>query len=145
VDGEPKSKNSRRIMRIGPGMVHCLRHHRRHQLAERLALGDRWIDTGRLFTSPIGTALDPRNIARDFEDLCATAGVPRIRFHALRHTCATLLLAEGEPLEVIADRLGHGDTRVTSQVYAHVLDALRERAADRQTRCSAVDSSAPSR
>lgn len=51
--------------------------------------------------------------------------------HDLRHTCATLLLAEGEPLEVIAERLGHSDTRITSQVYAHVVDELRVRAADR--------------
>jgi integrase len=42
------------------------------------------------------------------------------------------MLAEGEPLEVIADRLGHGDTRVTSQVYAHIIDGLRQRAADRR-------------
>lgn len=131
VDGEPKSKNSRRIMRIGPGMVESLRRHRRTQAAEQLAAGRRWIDSGRVFTSPIGTTLDPRNVSRDFKALCAEAGVPRMRFHSLRHTCATLMLAEGEPLEVIADRLGHGDTRVTSQVYAHIIDSLRQRAADR--------------
>jgi integrase len=131
VDGEPKSKNSRRIMRIGPGMVDSLRRHHRLQAAERLAAGQRWTDSGRVFTSPIGSTLDPRNVSRDFKALCVEAGVPQMRFHSLRHTCATLLLAEGEPLEVIADRLGHGDTRVTSQVYAHIIDSLRQRAADR--------------
>lgn len=131
VDGEPKSKNSRRTMRIGANMVAALRQHHRGQAAERLAMGERWVDSGRVFTTPIGSTLDPRNVLRDFKELCKTAGVPVMRFHSLRHTCATLMLAEGEPLEVIADRLGHGDTRVTSQVYAHIIDGLRQRAADR--------------
>ncbi len=90
-----------------------------------------WVDERRVFSTPRGTIIDPRNLNRNLDELCARAGVPRIRVHDLRHTCATLLLAEGEPLEVIAERLGHSDTRVTSQVYAHVIEDLRVRSADR--------------
>jgi integrase len=131
VDGQPKSRNSKRTIRIGPGMVTALHQHRRGQSRERLRMGRRWTEAGRVFTTPVGTTLDPDNITKEWHRLCDKAGVPRIRFHGLRHTCASLMLAEGEPLEVIADRLGHGDTRVTSQVYAHIIDSLRQRAADR--------------
>jgi integrase len=76
VDGEPKSKNSRRTMRIGSNMVAALRQHRRRQAAERLAAGERRPDSGRVFTTPIGSTLDPRNVLRDFEELCGRRGCP---------------------------------------------------------------------
>jgi len=131
VEGAPKTRESLRTLRLGAGSVAALYEHRGRQAAERALARDLWVDERRVFATPRGTIIDPRNLNRNLDELCALAGVPRIRVHDLRHTCVTLLLAEGEPLEVIAERLGHSDTRVTSQVYAHVVDALRSRAADR--------------
>jgi len=131
VEGAPKTAESARTMRLGSGSVEALRQHRELQAVERLRAAQLWKDSGRVFTTPRGTIIDPRNLNRSLDELCAVARVPRIRVHDLRHTCATLLLAEGEPLEVIAERLGHSDARVTSQVYAHVLNTLKYRAADR--------------
>ncbi len=131
VEGMPKTRESLRTLRLGAGSVAALCEHRERQAAEQSLARDVWADERRVFATPRGTIIDPRNLNRNLDELCAQAGVPRIRVHDLRHTCATLLLAEGEPLEVIAERLGHSDTRVTSQVYAHVIDDLRVRAADR--------------
>lgn len=131
VEGRPKTSDSARTLRLGVASVDSLRRHRSGQAAERLRAGELWQGSGRVFTTPRGSTIDPRNVSRLLDELCAVAEVPRIRVHDFRHTCATLLLAEGEPLEVIAERLGHSDTRVTSQVYAHVLDELKQRAADR--------------
>ncbi len=131
VEGAPKTADSVRTLRLGSGSISALRQHWGRQESERLRARELWADDGRVFATPRGTIIDPRNLNRSLDELCAAAGVTRVRVHDLRHTCATLLLAEGEPLEVIAERLGHSDTRVTSQVYAHVVDDLRQRAADR--------------
>ena len=64
-----------------------------------LALGPAWIDSGLVFTSTVGTVIEPRNLSRLFDELIAKAGVRRIRFHDLRHTCASLLLAQNVPPE----------------------------------------------
>ncbi|MGC5017094.1 tyrosine-type recombinase/integrase [Micromonospora sp. DT47] len=74
---------------------------------EREAAGDRWHEHGLLFTTKIGTPIEPRNIHRHFDQLCERAGVRRIRVHDLRHSCATLLYDQGVPLERIQDVLGH--------------------------------------
>ncbi len=131
VEGAPKTADSVRTLRLGSGSISALRQHWGRQESERLRARELWADDDRVFATPRGTIIDPRNLNRSLDELCTAAGVTRVRVHDLRHTCATLLLAEGEPLEVIAERLGHSDTRVTSQVYAHVVDGLRQRAADR--------------
>ena len=66
-------------------------------------------------------------------------GIPDVRLHDSRHTHATLLLAAGEPLHVVADRLGHKDAMVTSTVYAHVLAEQAEQAADTFARVAGID------
>ena len=68
---------------------------------------------------------------RRFQQLVATAGVKRIKFHGLRHTCATLLLAAGVPVQVVAQRLGHAQIDMTLRVYAHATPDLQEDAAAR--------------
>jgi integrase len=62
-----------------------------NQAAEALALGPAWLDSGLVFTSTVGTVIEPRNLNRFFDELIAKACVRRIRFHDLRHTCASLL------------------------------------------------------
>jgi integrase len=79
-----------------------------------------------VFTTPLGMALDPRNALRWWHGLCEGAGLGRRRFHASRHTAATLLLDRGVPLEVVSAILGHASLAITADVYARVtLDAKR--------------------
>ncbi len=129
VVGMPKTDRSRRTLTL-PAIAHeaLVEQWTRQRHDERVA-GTRWQATGYVFTTPTGEPLDPRNFSRHFHELCDRAGVPRRRFHALRHGAATLMLAEGVPLEVISRILGHGGIQITSDVYAHVQRHAHDQAA----------------
>jgi integrase len=66
---------------------------------------------------------------REFGRLIKAAGVPRIKFHGLRHTVATLMLSVGVPAHVVQRRLGHLKVEMTVGVYAHVLPSMQQDAA----------------
>ncbi len=91
--------------------------------------GGRWRDSGLVFTTTIGTPLDPRNVDRQFKAILKAAGLPAIRFHDLRHTAATLLLAQGVDPRTIMETLGHSQISLTLNTYAHVVPALQRDAA----------------
>jgi integrase len=104
---EPESARSRRTIHMPTIVVTALKAHRTRQLEERLAAGGTWKESGLVFTSPIGTALDSRNVTREFHVLLKTAALPSIRFHDLRHVAATFLLAQGVDPRTIMETLGH--------------------------------------
>jgi integrase len=110
-------------------VVAALKAHRTRQLEDRLAAGGAWNDSGFVFTSPIGTAPEPRNVPREFHVLLAAADLPAVRFHDLRHTAATLLLAQGVDPRTIMETLGHSQISLTLNTYSHVLPALQADAA----------------
>ncbi len=80
-----------------------------------------------MITTKIGTPLSPRRLLEDFTKLLQRAGLPHMRFHDLRHSCATLLLKEGEPIKVVQEILGHSDPRITLAVYQQVAAEDRAR------------------
>jgi integrase len=104
--------------------------HRRRQEEERKLAGSRWKDTDFVFTTGIGTPLEPRNLERAFAEIVRTAQVPHIRIHDLRHTAATLLLAQGVHPRVVMELLGHSGIAITMNTYSHVVPALRKEAAE---------------
>jgi len=125
--GEPKTPRSRRTIALPAQLVDALEEHRRQQAAERASAGERWTEYGLVFTTSVGTPVEPRNLSRAFVALCKRAGVRRVRLHDLRHTCATLLLAQGVPARVVMDLLGHSAIAVTMNTYSHVvLDMQRD-------------------
>jgi integrase len=126
VRTEPKNNASRRMLRVPAAALRGLREHRVKQMEERLLAGEKWHDTGLVFTTTIGTPLDPRNVLRHFARVLKAAGVAHVRFHDLRHSCATLLLAQGVPARMVQDILGHSAIRVTMDTYAHVLPSMRD-------------------
>ena len=130
VYGRPKSSRSRRTVPLPATSVKVLRVHRARQAAEALALGSAWPDAALVFTSTVGTVIEPRNLTRLFDQLTEKAGVRRIRFHDLRHTCASLLLAPGVPPRVVMDVLGHSQIAITMDLYAHVMPTALREAAD---------------
>ena len=95
--------------------------HRAKQGEEKRLAGSRWQETGFVFTTTIGTPVDARSVIRRFHSILKTTGLPRIRFHDLRHSAATLLLAQGVSARYISDLLGHSQVSFTMQTYAHVL------------------------
>lgn len=130
---EPKTARSRRTIHLPAIVVTALREHRRRQLQDRMLAGSRWQGDawGLVFTTTIGTPLDGRNVSHRFVELLGRAGLRRIRFHDLRHSAATLMLAQGVSPRVIMETLGHSQIGVTMNLYAHVIPALQREAADR--------------
>jgi integrase len=130
---EPKSATSHRTVALPGVVVTALRSHRMRQLQERLAAAGRWPDDPRdlVFLSTVGTPLEGVNVTRRFQALLADAGLPRQRFHDLRHACATLLLAQGVAPRVVMETLGHSQISLTMNTYSHVVPSMTRHAADR--------------
>jgi len=140
--GPVKGKVARTI-EISLETVALLRQHRGHQAELRLRNGEHYRDRGLVFAKEwgevqqqrrdhLGDPLAVNNIGqREFGRLTKTAGVRRIKFHGLRHTCATLLLQAGVPAHVVQRRLGHKKIEITLNVYAHALPAQQQDAAAR--------------
>jgi integrase len=111
VDGklklvEPKSDRSRRTVALPDFAVRALRTHNVRQAEERLLAGSSWKQTGYVFVSSIGTPLDGPRVTRRFQKILDEAGLPRQRFHDLRHAAASLLLAQGVNPRVVMEILG---------------------------------------
>lgn len=127
----PKRNKTRIVRLTTPAMV-ALRKHKAAQNQERLKAGSLWQDTGLAFTSTIGTPIDVGNLTyRSFRPLLESAGLPRIRFHDLRHTFATLMLSNNEHPKVVQEMLGHSTITQTMDTYSHVLPDMQEQAASR--------------
>jgi integrase len=124
-----KSEDSERIIVIDHGTADVLRAWRAAQLAERLAWGPTWNDTGRVFTREDGAPVRPGWVSERFGTLAAKAGLPPVTFHGLRHGTATMLLAAGQPPKVISEVLGHSTVSFTMTVYTEVAESLAESAA----------------
>jgi integrase len=131
VLSEPKTRRSRRVVALDQTTTAALREHRTRQLEERLAWGAAWVDTGFVFTREDGTPLHPESLSKMFQWRVRRAGLPRIRFHDLRHTHATLALQAGVHPKVVSERLGHSSIRITLDTYSHAIPAMQEEAAER--------------
>jgi len=128
-----KTARSRRDQPLPDELVDALRRHRARQSEERLAAGTHGAGSACVFTTPIGTPVDPRNDFRCFKQLLAAAGVRDVRLHDLRHTAATLLLAQGVPARVVMKILGHRQIGLTMNTYTHVASEVLREATSRMT------------
>ena len=129
--GPPKRSKSRRSVKLTTGAVKALRAHRERQLEEREKLAELWQDHDFVFTTQVGTPLNRHNFFRRcYKPLLEEAGLPRsIRFHDLRHTCATLLLSKNVNPKIVQELLGHANISQTMDTYSHMLPDMQERAA----------------
>jgi integrase len=127
---EPKTGKSR-IITMPKVLTIELRRHKGEQAERRLQLGEAWQDQGLVCPNDDGTLRTPDGLSRAFARLVRKAGLPHLRLHDCRHTHATLLLANGENVKVVAERLGHSTSRLTLDPYAHVLEGMQKGAADR--------------
>lgn len=134
VVSSPKTRHGHRTLHIDPVTTAMLRRHRATQAATRLAAGPLWNDHGLVFPARDGTLLHPGLVSKAFVRLIATAGLPPIRLHDLRHTHASVLLADSVPITDVSERLGHANPSITLNVYSHVLPGrgaqVAQRAAD---------------
>jgi integrase len=126
-----KTRQSRRAVVLSELAATALVDHRDRQAAEREQQGAGWEDHGLVFTNSVGGPLDPNNLRqRSFFPLLEHAGLPRIRFHDLRHSCATLLLSEGVHPKIVSDLLGHSQIGITLDLYSHVTATMQAVAAE---------------
>jgi len=129
---EPKTEKGRRVVDLLPTVIEVLRDVKAKQDAIKREFGSAYTDLGLVFCQPDGKPLHLHNIVtRDFRRVTKKAKLPRIRFHDLRHSHATDLLAHGEHPKVVQERLGHYDPAFTLRVYSHVLPGMQAQAAAR--------------
>jgi integrase len=126
-----KTRQSRRAVVLPQLAATALVDHRVRQAAEREQQGVLWEDHGLVFPNTVGRPLNPHNLRqRSFFPLLARADLPRIRFHDLRHSCATLLLSEGVHPKIVSDLLGHSQIGITLDLYSHVTATMQAVAAE---------------
>ncbi len=127
--GPPKVGRSRAVA-ISPQMASLLKRHKVKQSELKLSMGDRYQDNDFVFAKENGDPLQINNLGeRSFDPLIEKAGVRRIRFHDLRHTCATLLLSQEVNPKIVQERLGHSDISMTLNRYSHVTPTMQDKAA----------------
>lgn len=117
----PKTRAGQRTLPLSAIAREALVRHQARQQAEREKAGPLWRETGFVFTTELGTPIYPRNLNRTFQGVLEKAGLRPIRFHDLRHTCATLLLSQEVHPRVVQELLGHSQIGVTLGTYTHVL------------------------
>jgi integrase len=129
IMGEPKTRAGRRTIAITPDTVQMLKAHKQRQQLEQKNAMEGWEDSGFVFTTSIGTPINPGNLARAYKALIRRSGVTNIRFHDLRHTAASLSIRRGDSAKLVADRLGHTNVSFTMNTYVHIFDDQRRAAA----------------
>ena len=128
TEGTLKNEQGKKVP-VDEATVALLKAHRKRQAADKLK-SRKWLDERYVFANRNGGPLNPSNLSRYWKEIIAAAGVRYCKPHALRHTHATLLLEAGEPLHVVAERLGHKDAMVTATIYAHVTPNQSRKAAE---------------
>lgn len=133
IDGvnrlNPPKRHQIRTIPLPTTAVAALREHRKRQVEERLLAGASWEDWDLVFPSQNGTPLNRHNVSHRFKELLAKLGLPELVFHELRHTCASLLLAQGVHPRAVMEILGHSQLSTTTDVYSHVGTELLAEAA----------------
>ena len=99
-----------------------------------MAAGTAWRDHGLIFASETGAPLDPENFSRTFAKLCNRAGLGHWHPHELRHSGASLMLAQGTPLHVVSEIMGHASITITKDVYGHLVEGDRRAVAASMSR-----------
>lgn len=126
-----KTSRSNRSLPLPRQVVQALERHLQQQVAERERALDLWHPSDFVFTTSIGTPIQPRNDYRSFRRILERADLRRIRLHDLRHTAASVLLAQGVPARVVMEILGHSQISITLNTYTHVDTSLTRVAADK--------------
>ena len=127
--GETKTRRGRRQVNLTPRTVAALKAHRKRQLEERIKHAGSHTDHGLIFATSTGAPINPENLVkRSFKPLLKRAGLPDVRFHDLRHTCATLLLGRGVHPKLAQELLGHATIAMTLDTYSHYLPSMGDQA-----------------
>ena len=125
---EPKTEKSRRMIVLPDFVKEALKIHlvKREELSKRPT----WKESGLVFTTDIGTAINPTNLIKHFKLKTEEAGLPRIKFHSLRHSVASILLEQNTHPRLVAELLGHSSVNLTLNTYSHITNPMNTIVAD---------------
>lgn len=131
---EPKTASSKRTIKIPAGTVKNLKQHEKEQKAKYLKQKnkepyEKFPDM--VFRSRAGTPISQRNLSRHFYEAQQKTDLPKLTFHEIRHSHATILIQAGEHVKVVGERLGHASVAMTMDIYSHVLPSMQQAAADK--------------
>ena len=128
----PKTPSGRRAVALSDYLVSVLTKHRHQQKLDRLAAGSQWQEGGWVFTTRNGTWFAGGHVYDYFTRLVRRAGLPdTLRPHDLRHVMASYWIANGVPIKVVSERLGHANIAITLEIYGHLLPNMQAEAAQR--------------
>jgi integrase len=130
----PKTPGSRRSLEIPPVTIEALLAHQKKQKQQRLLADASWKEQRLIFTTRTGTPVDTTNVLHQYQRILQAADLPKMRFYDLRHTHASLLIAEGVHPKKIAERLGHASIKLTMDLYGHLFDGSDKESAERMQR-----------
>ncbi len=130
ITKEPKIKSGIRHFSLSTTACIMLRKYRQWQIEQRFKAGDQWCECDRLFTSWNGQPIHPDTITNWFAKFIKRSELPYVTLHSLRHTNATLMIAEGTDVCTVSRRLGHANTATTLNIYAHALKSKDREAAN---------------
>lgn len=125
-----KTYSSQRVIKVPDIVISALKAYMTYQNTNRLKVGDKWTDTGYIFTTWNGKPIHPDTLSGWFRNFVIRNNLPDVCLHSLRHTNATLLIANGVNLTTVAKRLGHANTNTTTKIYAHAIKTADEMAAE---------------
>jgi integrase len=125
---EPKTEKSRRRILLPDFVKEALRIH----LVKRSELSGMpsWKESGLVFTTDIGTPINPQNLLKHFKKKTREAALPKIKFHSMRHSCASYLLSQNVHPKIVQELLGHSTVNLTLNTYSHIINPLNSVASD---------------
>jgi integrase len=127
----PKTKAGIRHIKVGPETLNRLAVHREQQELEKEAKKAQWEENDLIFPNTFGRPMHKKNMYDDYQRLLSENGLPRITFHALRHTSLSFLLDMGTPVNTVQKRAGHSRASVTTDTYGHSIAHSEDEAAEK--------------
>jgi len=125
-----KTEQSKRTLKLPQEVMDILCELRDFQLRQADIFGDKWVESGRLFTKETGEPQHPNTSYHWLEKFCARNGLPFYGLHSFRHLFASLLVGNGVDIVTVSGVLGHSAVSTTSNIYCHMLEDARVRASD---------------
>ncbi|MDK2820723.1 MAG: hypothetical protein PWP31_688 [Clostridia bacterium] len=126
-----KNKKGRRTIDISDEVIEVLKHEKKKQAKAKLFFGQEYGDFGLIFCQDNGKPLHPDTPSSWFPKFLERNGLPRLNFHYLRHTHASLLLKAGVDIKIISERLGHSSIKITYDIYSHLMPGMQKEAVDK--------------
>lgn len=125
---DPKTKSSIRNLPMSPRLFAAFERHKMCQSVRKMQAGERWKESGMVFTSEVGTGVYQANNRNFYYRFLKANGIRKIRIHDIRHTFGTLALESKAPIETVSQAMGHSDIGITKKIYAPDVRGLNERA-----------------